>query len=108
MSMTSALCKVIDTIPANNIHSVVNTPTIGARTTLSQSNEPIVSTHTRLMPSIGKHDMNKNKPNLLISMEFLVRASCSQNQQGTRLDECYAACKTSLVCPSCGKSEHHQ
>lgn len=110
MSLTSDLCKVIDTIPANNIQSTVNTPTIGACTILSQLNEPIVSTHTRLMPSIGKHDMNKNKPSLLISqcMEFLGRTSCSQDQQGTRLDECYACRKTSLVCPFCGKCGHRQ
>ena len=109
MSMTSALGIAIDTIPANNIQSTVNTPTIGARTILSQSNEPIVSTHSRLMPATGKHDMNKNRPSLLMSQECIsVRFPCYQKQQGTRLNECYATRKTSLVCPFCGKYEHHQ
>ena len=109
MSMTSSLGIAIDTIPANNIQSTVNTPTIGARTILSQSNEPIVSTHSRLTPTTGKHDMNKNKPSLLICMGVLVRpTSCYQKQQGTRLNECYAPRKTFLVCPSCGKREHLQ
>ena len=57
MSLTSALCKAIDTIPPNNIQSTVKKTTIGARTILSQSNEPIVSTHSRLTPTIGKHDI---------------------------------------------------